>query len=117
VQLKVLVHVFVDYDAAHKYSENLLSCFVCGELDFFHEREQQELDLRENIFSFLLKLALKAWGRNFLFLVIMSVTSVPNLCKSLASGTVIKIVHQNVIALADVISHFLRVEPYFWMAS
>jgi hypothetical protein len=85
--------------------------------DFFHEREQQELDLCENIFSFLLKLALKAWGRSFLFLLIVSVTSVPNMCKALASGTVIKIVHQNVIALADVISHFLLVESYLWMAS
>jgi hypothetical protein len=41
----------------------------------------------------------KAWGRNFLLLVIIHIANVPDMCKSLAIKIVIKNVHENMTAL------------------
>jgi hypothetical protein len=56
-------------------------------------------------------------GGNFLFLLILPVTNVPNLYNSLASRDVIKIEHKNVqfSNFHNFITN-VRMKPSFWMA-
>jgi hypothetical protein len=66
----------------------------------FYERQQQELNLSKNRFFLpTSNLHQKAWGKNFLLLVIIHIANVPDLCKSLGGRIAIKNVHENMTVL------------------
>ena len=104
VQWKAL-SVFIDHDAAHKYVVKLLCYFVwwgrrsTEKLVRFLMKGSRKNCTTVKIFFFFPTSDLQHWKAGadiFLFLLIVHVTSVPNLCKSFAVRTVL---HKNVIAV------------------